>query len=378
MGRRQFGSVRKLASGRWQASYWHEGGRHTAPDTFHAKTEANRWLSTVDADLARGGWVDPRAGRITLAQYSESWLSLRTDLRPRTRELYESLLRLHLLPSLGGYALARLSPSIVRKWFAEVSSKQGPGAATAARSYRLLRTILNTAVTDEILVKNPCQVRGAGTEHSPERPVASTAQVHALADAITPRFRMCVLLAAYCSLRRGELLGLQRGDLDLLHGTLWVRRAIVSLRDGNLLVGEPKTEAGYRRIAIPSLIVPDLDDHLGSYVAPTPDALLFTGEKGGPLRPHVLQIEWNKARAALGLEHLHLHDLRHSGNTWAAATGASTAELMARLGHASPVAALRYQHATADRDRAIADALSELGAQVGAPVVEIDRRRSAN
>ena len=63
-------------------------------------------------------------------------------------------------------------------------------------------------------------------------------------------------------------------------------------------------------------------------------------------------------RATMGLEDLDLHDLRHSGNTWAAATGASTAELMGRLGHASPVAALRYQHATADRDRAIADALS--------------------
>ncbi len=377
MGRRQFGSVRKLASGRWQASYWHEGGRHVAPDTFQTKADATRWLSTVDADLARGGWVDPRAGRITLSEYAESWLSLRTDLRPRTRELYELLLRLHLLPPLGGYALARLSPSVIRNWFAEMSATSGPGAATAARSYRLLRTILNTAVVDEILVKNPCQVRGAGTEHSPERPVASTAQVHALADAIAPRFRACILLAAYCSLRRGELLGLQRGDLDLLHGTLWVRRAVVSLRGGNLLVGEPKTEAGYRRIAIPRLIVPDLTGHLDAYVGPKPDALVFTGEKGGPLRPHVLQAEWTRVRAELGLEDLHLHDLRHSGNTWAAATGASTAELMARLGHASPVAALRYQHATADRDRAIADALSELGAQTRAPLVEIDRRKLA-
>ena len=159
MGRRQFGSVQKLASGRWQASYWHEGGRHIAPDT-HAKTEANRWLSTVDADLARGGWVDPRAGRIMFADYAESWLTQRTDLRPRTSELYDLLLRLHLLPTLGGYSLARITPSIVRNWFAELSSKSGPGAATAARSYRLLRTILNTAVTDEIIVKNPCQVPG--------------------------------------------------------------------------------------------------------------------------------------------------------------------------------------------------------------------------
>jgi hypothetical protein len=135
MGRRQFGSVRKLASGRWQASYWHEGGRHVAPDTFHAKADANRWLSTVDADLARGGWVDPRAGRITFTDYAESWLTQRTDLRPRTSELYDLLLRLHLLPTLGGYSLARITPSIVRNWFAELSSTSGPGAARTRARY---------------------------------------------------------------------------------------------------------------------------------------------------------------------------------------------------------------------------------------------------
>jgi integrase len=87
---------------------------------------------------------------------------------------------------------------------------------------------------------------------------------------------------------------------------------------------------------------------------------VFTGEKGGPVRPHVLQKAWVKAKAATGLQSLHLHDLRHAGNTWAAATGASTKELMARMGHANPAAALRYQHATPDRDAAIARALSDL------------------
>lgn len=81
----------------------------------------------------------------------------------------------------------------------------------------------------------------------------------------------------------------------------------------------------------------------------SPDGLVFTGEKGGPLRPHVLQMAWDKARRQTGMAHLHFHDLRHSGNTWAAATGASTAELMARMGQTSAAAALRYRHATADR-----------------------------
>jgi len=153
-----------------------------------------------------------------------------------------------------------------------------------------------------------------------------------------------------------------------------VRRTVVSLATGELFVGDPKTAAGRRTIAIPDVIVPALEDHLTSHVAAPPDSLLFTGEKGGPLRPHVLQAGWDKARRQTGL-----HDLRHSVNTWAAATGPSTAELMARMGHASAAAALRYQHATADRDRAIASALSSLGERALASVSDITQagRRSS-
>ncbi len=174
---------------------------------------------------------------------------------------------------------------------------------------------MNTAVTDELMVKNPCQVKGAGAEGSPERPVITVLQVQALADVIAPRFRAAVLLASYCSLRRGEILALRRGDVDLLHGTVTVPRAVVSLATGELFMGDPKTAAGRRTIAIPDVIVPALEDHLTSHVAAPPDSLLFTGEKGGPLRPHVLQAAWDKARRETGLQYLHFHDRRHSGNT---------------------------------------------------------------
>jgi integrase len=230
----------------------------------------------VEADLARGAWVDPRAGRVTLAEYSRRWLALRTDLRPRTRELYASLLKLHIRPVLGTVEIARITPSMVRSWYAELSGDDGPGRATAARCYRLLRTIMNTAVTDELMVKNPCQVKGVGAERSPERPVITVLQAQALAEVIAPRFRAAVLLASYCSMRRGEILALRRGDVDLLHGTLTVRRAVVSLATGELFMGDPKTAAGRRTIAIPDVIVPSLEDHLTSHVAAPPDSLLFT------------------------------------------------------------------------------------------------------
>lgn len=361
MARRPFGSLRRLPSGRWQASYWWEGARHTGQKTFGSKSDASAWLSTVEADVRRGNWVDPRAGLVSLEEYSRSWLRLRTDLRPRTRELYESILARHILPNLGRYELGALTPSVVRAWYASLSSEGGLAEATVARSYRVLRVILNTAVADEMILRNPCRVKGGGVEHSEERPVLSIAQVHALADAIEPKLRCLVLLAAYCSLRRGEPLGLTRADVDLVENTVSIRRSAVEV-GGRLLIGPPKTAAGTRVIALPELIWADMEAHLELNVGASPDSFLFVGERGGPLRTKILQREWDRVRSALGVEHVHLHDLRHSGNTWAAATGASTAELMARMGHASALAALRYQHATRDRDRDIASALSKLGA----------------
>lgn len=130
----------------------------------------------------------------------------------------------------------------------------------------------------------------------------------------------------------------------------------------------PRPEAGRRTVAVPPHIVPELVGHLATNAAEDLDALVFTGEKGGPVRPHVLQQAWARARSATGLFHVHLHDSPHAVNTWAAATGASTKELMARMGHASSEAVLHYQHATADRDRVIAEALSAMAyvAEVGA------------
>lgn len=197
-------------------------------------------------------------------------------------------------------------------------------------------------------------------EHADERPVASVAEVDALAAAMPARWSLLVQLAAWTGLRRGELLGLQRRDLDLLHGTLRVEGNMVHLNDGRLVPGPPKTEAGRRKVAIPPHVLPPVTAHLERYVGPEPDALVFTGVKGGAMRPGVLQKAWAKARASIGRPELHIHDLRHSGNTWAAATGASTKELMSRMGHASSDAAIRYQHATADRDAVIGAALSGL------------------
>jgi len=287
-------------------------------------------------------------------------LALRTDLRPTTRRLYAYLVTNYVTPTLGRTELGKLTPSAVCSWHAAILPER---PAVASRAYQVLRASLNTAVSDGVLVTNPCKVKGAGQGRSDERPLASIADIEALADAIDRRWRAMVLLAYWCSLRLGELRGLCRRDVDLLHGWVDVREQVADVR-GRLVKGPPKTEAGRRRVAIPPHIRDDLARHLAEFVNAEADAFVFTGHVGdGPLASVTWRRAWTAARNATGSRHPHFHDLRHAGNTLAAATGASTRELRARMGHASPRAALIYQHATSDRDQAIASALSDLASQ---------------
>ncbi len=317
--------------------------------------------------MARGLWLDPTSGQVTLSAYMEEWLAAKVALRTRTLELYRSNINRHIAPELGAVKLTDLSPTIIRRWHAGLASS-GLAPATTAKVYRLLSAILATAVADEIVVRNPCVVKSAGVERSPERPIATVNQVYALAA-------LWFLTAAFTGLRWGELAGLQRRRVDLLHGVLRVEHVLVE-SEGGLSVGPPKTEAGRRSVAIPPPLVPVLENHMSGCSAPGPDGLVFCGPLGAALRRTHFGRKWRSAVRMVGdLEGLHFHDLRHTANTLTATTGASTRELMYRMGHASPAAALRYQHATRDRDAAIAQALGEL-LEGGGKVVPMRRATS--
>ena len=357
-GRRRFGRVRKLPSGRWQARYsTPDGDDHAAPSTFATKTAADRWLAAAETDILRGQWVDPRTRQLVLCDYAASWLPARAGLKVRTVELYRWLLGKYVLPQLGHLPLDQITPTVVRAWHATLSQEFAPSPTRQA--YALLRAMLNTAVADELLIRNPCTVRGAGVARSAERSVASVGQVHALAEAVPPRYRMLILLAAWSGARWGELVAITRDRLDLDRGTLTIDRQYVELADNSLVLDTPKSAAGVRTVHIPPHLLDELRAHLSDYPDPA-SSLVFTNSLGRPLTRGGFRSTWVKARESAGLPSFRFHDLRHTGNTLAASTGASTRELMARMGHASMRAALIYQHATAERDQAIAFALSAL------------------
>jgi integrase len=415
-GHRRFGNVRKLPSGRYQVRYPGPDGRlRSHPQTFGRKGEAERALSLIEGQMIAGEWTDPQRGKAKLGDYARDWITQRPGLRVRTVDFYRWLLAKHIEPYLGDVPIGKLSTQTIREWRAGLLAR-GVSATMAAKAYRLLRAVLMTAVEeDKILPRNPCRIRGAGSETAPERPVLTVTQVFELAELVgrrpivnvrqlpsggyrlrfqrhgemhtapevyraksdaaqalwamardgrvdchhDRRYRALVLLATFASLRWGEATALRRCDLDLDAGTVRIRAAYAERSTGEIILGPPKSKAGRRILGIPRVILPELRHHLTVFVEADPGALAFPGAKGGPLRRGNFNqsAAWPQAVAAIGAPGLHFHDLRHAGNTFAAASGAGLRDLMTRMGHDSERAALIYQHEARGADAAITNAI---------------------
>ncbi|MFJ2173952.1 tyrosine recombinase XerC [Streptomyces sp. NPDC087851] len=357
--KRRFGRIRKLPSGRYQARYLGpDGVDRPAPKTFRTRGDADDWLAGQQAEIGKGDWQDPEAGAVNFEIYAVQWVDER-GLSATTDELYRRLLRLHILPTFRAWDLDEITPPRVRTWRAERLT--ATGATTVAKSYRLLKAILETAADDELIRRNPCRIRGAGKESAPERPVATVAQVDALADAMGPRWRLMVYLAAYGPARPEEQAGMRRPDVDLENVGVWVRNAEPELTTGRRAPGETKSEAGKRLLVLPGFLEKDLRRHLAWYAEKAPDGLLFVGEKGKPFRRSTFGRKWRKARAAVGLpDDFRFYDLRHTGHTLTTRSGATLKDTMVRAGQSTEKAALIYQHSDHERQRVVAAGLDKM------------------
>ena len=362
-GQRGFGRIRKLESGRYQASYAAPDLRRlNGPVTFFTKIDAEGWLMREHQKIAEGRWERPKPPEPppvleTFGDYATTWVATR-ELKPKTREGYEHLLAKYLLPAFGGRPIVGIAPVDVRKWWASMD----PSTPTArARCYTVLKAIMNTAVADDLITANPCRIRGASSAPRARdiRP-ASIEELAVIVGAVPEQFRAIVHLGAWCALRSGEILELRRRDISIAERTVRVERA-VSWVHGKAIIGTPKSAAGTRTVSIPPHVVPAVAHHLEAFTGPGPDDFLFAAADGfSRLPPSAFYKHWKAARELAGRPDLRLHDLRHTGATMAAMAGATLAELQQRLGHSSVNAALRYQHAAQGRDRQIAEALSRM------------------
>lgn len=363
--RRSFGKIRTLRSGKFQASYiGKDGQRHYAPVTFDVRSDAGAWLDMRHAELLEYRWKPtppPERPSISFGDYATEWLVGR-ELKPRTRSEYAKTLK-PLMAYFGDAQLTDITSSDVKSWYATLD----PDKKTArAHAYSLLRTIFATAASDEWIETNPCRLRGAATtKRAIKIRPATLHELEVLTRAMPERHQAMVLLAAWCALRFGELTELRRKDIlfdDSGTAVVRVQRAVTWPDTSMPVIGTPKSDAGVRDVALPPHLTPMILHHLEKHAQDGPDGLLFPNRNGEHMHHGSLYKVFRRARAVAGREDLRFHDLRHTGATLAARSGATLAELMARLGHSTVGAALRYQHAAADRDAEIARKLSDMAA----------------
>ncbi|MGH2780658.1 MAG: tyrosine-type recombinase/integrase, partial [Thermoleophilaceae bacterium] len=366
--RRRFGSVRRLPSGRWQARYWDAAGdRVGAPSTFATKGDAQRWLSAAETDQSRGDWHDPRLGDVPFREWADRWMVTKAPtLGPATQELYRYLLRKHVVPRFGSMAVGRITAAEVQAWLADLHrSELSPN--TVAKAYRCLSGAMDGAVDAGLIARSPCTLKGAGTERHAEMQIAAPEQVADLAAAVGPRWEALVFAAAYTGLRWGELAGLRRCDVDLERNLVAVTRKLGEV-NGQLSFSPPKTAAGKRTIGMPSFVARSLAVHIDLYALPGADGLVFPSADGKPMRrSNFRRRVWEPATAEVGMTGFRFHDLRHTAATLAAASGTSLKALMARIGHASAAAALRYQHVIDGQDADIVKYLERFGEEPPVP-----------
>lgn len=357
--RRGFGAIRKLPSGRYQASYvGTDLIRYTAPTTFEAEIDAEGWLTDQRRALAADTWAPPapKDAPVTFSDYAGPWLTMR-QVKPSTKALYESLLRNHITPTFGTVQITAITPMMVKKWYADLAT----GPTAKANAYGLLRTILGDAVDDEVIPRNPVRIKSAGTKkRERELRVLTVTELDQIVTAIPDRYKAMVLLGAWCALRFGELVALRRRDLDLKNQVVHVRRAVTTVV-GERIVGTPKSDAGRRTVTIPPHIIPALREHVRVHVAFGADALVFPSASGeGFMAASTLHKVFDRAKVKAGRPDVRFHDLRHFGAIMAARSGATLGELQQRLGHTTAQVAMIYQSAVSERPTEIAANMSAM------------------
>lgn len=384
--RRTFGTIRKLPSGSYQASYVGEDGqRYLAPATFGSKMDADAWLAIQRANLIQGLWNIPvksaQNTKTAFLDFAFRHIEIQTThngnlLRESTKSTYKRLLR-HNLSNFHKFALEDITSVMVDEWWAETI--KGGKKTSSSKAYKLLRSVMARAVKSGLRTENPCNVKGAHNATTGKVIVTPTVdEVRGIAANINPRYSKLVQLAANAGLRFGEITELRRKDIHrrVRQGKavyeIHVARAVtfVPLSPEEKLshcsrelfvVDAPKSDYSVRNIEVRSDLTGLLDDLLMNDVAPHEDALLFPAAAGGHLRHDVFMNSWRPALVKAGISKpITPHCLRHFAGSELARAGANLAEIKKWLGDNSTEAVMRYIHSTGRTGALVEDMRSTL------------------
>jgi integrase len=338
------GAIDRRENGRYRARYegpdlrWHSR-------TFDRKADAKRWLTEQLATSNQGRWVDPNAGQVDFAHYSEAWLCAKARIKEKTRAGYRSLLESRILPTFGRARLVTISRQMVGSWVREMTEEE-LSPSRIRQAHQCLAAILEQAVDDGLIGRNPARRVELPRLLQPDHRYLTADQVTTLAEAM-PGFehQTMVYVLAYGGLRWGELAALRRGRVDVLRRRLDIKESIVEI-SGFLSFGTPKTYQT-RTVQLPAFVATMVGRHLEN-VEDDPAALVFTAPQGGPLRySNTRRGMWDPARSRAGadLQEITPHDLRHTCASLMRAAGADVKAIQQQLGHQTATVTLNtYTH----------------------------------
>ena len=348
-------SVAKRPDGQWRARYRDAAGKEHARH-FGRKADAQRWLDGVTSSVVTGSYVDPKASRVLVGDWSTTWLAGKANLQPSTRDRYAGVLNNQVLPRWRNVRLAEVSHSDVQAWIAELGAS-GLAAASVQKAHRVLSMVLSTAVKDGRMPRNPAVGVDLPKIARSEKRYLTHDQVADFANE-AGRGRLIVLVLAYTGLRWGELAALRVGRVDLLRRRIHVAEAVTEVNGGRLHFDLPKDHER-RWVPVPRFLVDDLAEHLAGRPE---DAFVFPSSTGGPTRVNSARRAWfDSAAVAAGVPGLTPHELRHTAASLAVSAGANVKAVQRMLGHAKASMTLDVYADLFDDDlEAVADRLDLL------------------
>jgi len=363
-------TTRKLANGNWRTEFMYDGRRYSKTLPSAAAVEA--WRNKTRNDLVQGTYLDTSSNGQAVGDYGRTWIDQR-ELKTNVRIDHLNTWQRYIEPTFGKTKIRNVTPQMVRTWRSELpkqikagnTSERVTGEAAAAKAYRLLNAVMATAVDENLLLKNPCKVKGGSAGKIQQRQPLPLLAAPTVAAEVLPRYQAYFWLLALSGLRPGEAAALRRSDLDLNpeRPRVTVSRRVYKLPNGVWDYDTPKTKAGQRSVDLIPELVPIIQAHLDSYAAPGIDGLVFTSSAGNPaLEAGSRAIK--KALQKCGYADLVPYCLRHTAATEATAAGVPLQDLKHLLGHSTTTAALIYQHSTSASQQVATRRLGERVAEI--------------